>query len=76
MEWAGTVSGKVCEARFTTTPANDGRAQGAGDTAAMLKKIEGQVARCRGTSDEIAQRAQNDPVLLTYPQFVGKRLRR
>ncbi|HEV8604613.1 MAG TPA: SUMF1/EgtB/PvdO family nonheme iron enzyme [Tepidisphaeraceae bacterium] len=58
-------------ARFAATAPGDSAARKAlGDTESMLKKIEERWASLAGTSNFIGTRARNDPVLLTYPQFL------
>jgi hypothetical protein len=58
-------------ARLSATPATDTAARKAmSDTGATLKTIEERWASLQETSNFLHQRSHNDPVLLTYPQFV------
>ncbi|HEV8290310.1 MAG TPA: hypothetical protein VGP94_00235, partial [Tepidisphaeraceae bacterium] len=61
--------------RFATTSASDTAARKAlGDTQELLKKIEARWKALGERADLIVQKAHNDPVLLTYPQFLRESL--
>src|SRR5439155_3127006 len=58
-------------ARFAMTSASDAAARKAmGDTKDLLNKVEERWKGLGENSNFISQRANNDPVLLTYPQFL------
>jgi hypothetical protein len=57
--------------RFATTSANETTARKAlGDTEELLKTIEGQWKTLSERTTFVVEHAHNDPVLLTYGQFV------